>query len=124
MSQRINRINDQIAAVAADIIRTEMSDPRIGTVVSVTKAETTRDLKYCKIFVSPLGDEAQINDTMEALKNAAGFVRKRLAETINLRVTPEVKFILDDSLAHGVRMRKLIDEAMSTVENRESGTDE
>ena len=116
MNQRINRINDQITAVAAEIIRTEMSDPRIGTVVSVTKTETTRDLKYCKIFVSPLGDEAQINDTMEALSKAAGFVRKRLADIINLRVTPEVKFILDDSISHGVRMRKLIEEAMGTTE--------
>ena len=110
MSQRLNRINDQITAVAAQIIRGEMADPRIGTVVSVTKADTTRDLKFCKIFISVLGDEAQTEETMTALTKASGFVRKRIAEIINLRVTPEITFVLDDSIAHGVRMRKLIDD--------------
>ena len=107
--QRIERINDEIARVAADIIRFEMSDPRIGTMVSVVKAETTTDLKFCKISVSVLEDEKN-KDVLEALSNGSGFIRKRIAETVNLRHTPEISFILDDSIAYAMRMNQLIDD--------------
>jgi len=110
MKTRMIRINDEIARVAADIIRSELSDPRIGAVVSVVGAETTQDLKYCKIRVSIFGGEDEQKETMEALSRAAGFIRKRVAEKINLRQTPEIKFIYDDSIEHGMRMRKLIDD--------------
>ena len=110
MKTRMIRINDEIARVTADLIRSELSDPRIGAVVSVLRAETTADLKHCKIFVSVLGEEEQQNETMTALSKASGFIRKRVAETINLRQTPEIKFIFDDSIEHGMRMRKLIEE--------------
>lgn len=107
---RIIRINDEIARAAANIIRFEMSDPRVGTVVSVTGADTTTDLKFCKISVSILDDKTA--ETMEALKSAAGFIRKRIAETLDLRNTPEITFIEDDSIAHAMRMSKLIDEVI------------
>lgn len=105
---RIIRINDEIARVTAEVIRSELTDPRIGTVVTVMRAETTNDLKHCKIFVSVLGDEDQQEKTMEALHKAAGFIRKRIADIINLRQTPEIKFIFDDSIAYGMRMHQLI----------------
>ncbi|MCL1884164.1 MAG: 30S ribosome-binding factor RbfA [Defluviitaleaceae bacterium] len=108
MKTRMIRINDEIARVAADVIRSELSDPLIGTVVSVLGAETTSDLKHCKIRVSVLGGEN--DETMEGLTRAAGFIRKRIADTINLRQTPEIKFVYDDSIEHGMRMRKLIEE--------------
>jgi len=108
---RITRINDEIARVTANVIRSELSDPGIGTVVSVIKAETTADLKQCKISVSILGESKQ--STMEALNRASGFIRRRLAETINLRQTPEIKFEYDDSIEHGMRMRKLIESVNS-----------
>jgi ribosome-binding factor A len=114
-NQRITRINDEIARVAADIIRSEMSDPRIGTVVSVTGAKTTADLKYCKISVSIL-DDKNAKETFDALSNAAGFVRKRLAQEINLRHTPEITFVLDDSIAYAMKMHKLIDEVNSAAD--------
>jgi len=109
-STRLTRINDEIARVTADVIRTEMSDPRIGSVVSVMRAETTSDMKYCKIFVSVLGDKEKQGSTMEALKSGTGFIRRRIAEIINLRQTPEITFEFDDSIEYGMRMRKLIDE--------------
>jgi len=108
MNKRIMRINDEIARVTADIIRSEMDDPRIGTVVSVLKAETTNDLKYCKVSVSVLGDNQQ--ETMDALNKGARFVRKRIADIVNLRNTPEIQFIFDDSIEYGMRMRQLIEE--------------
>jgi len=107
---RIIRINDEITRVAAEVIRSELTDPGIGTIVTVLRAETTTDLKQCKIFVSVLGDEEKQKTTMEALSRATGFIRKRIAEIINLRQTPEIKFIFDDSIEHGMRMRKLIEE--------------
>jgi len=106
---RIIRINDEIARVTAEVIRSEMTDPRIGTVVSVLRAETTNDLKHCKVFVSILGEPEQQEKTMDALHKASGFIRKRIADIINLRQTPEIKFIFDDSIEHGMRMRKLIE---------------
>ena len=113
MKTRMIRINDEIARVTADLIRSEMSDPRIGSVVSVLRAETTADLKHCKVFVSVLGEDETQKETMTALSKAAGFVRKRIAEIINLRQTPEIKFVFDDSIEHGMRMRKLIEEVNS-----------
>jgi len=110
MKTRLIRINDEIARVTAQIIRSELSDPRIGTVVTVLRAETTNDLKHCKLFVSVLGEQQQQQETMAALEKAAGFIRKRVAEIIDLRQTPELKFIFDDSIEHGMRMRKLIEE--------------
>ena len=107
MKTRMIRINDEIARVVADVIRSELSDPRIGSVVSVLRAETTSDLKHCKVFVSVFGEDEK--DTMDALNKAAGFIRKRVAEIVNLRQTPEIKFIFDDSIAYGMKMRKLIE---------------
>lgn len=109
MKTRMIRINDEIARVTADVIRSELSDPRIGAVVSVIGAETTSDLKHCKIRVSIFGGTEEQTDTMEALGRAAGFIRRRVAEIINLRQTPEIKFVYDDSIEHGMRMRQLID---------------
>jgi ribosome-binding factor A len=103
------RINDEITRVVANVIRSEMSDPRIGAVVSVMKAETTSDLKYCKVFISMLGSKEQQDETMTALKKASGFIRKRVADTINLRSTPEITFVFDDSIEYGIRMTQLIE---------------
>jgi ribosome-binding factor A len=104
------RINDEIARVVADVIRSEMADPRIGSVVSVMKAETTADLKFCKIYVSMLGDGDTKSVTMNALAKASGFIRKRVADVINLRSTPEITFVYDDSIEYGMRMTRLIEE--------------
>ena len=117
-STRLTRINDEIARVTAEVIRSEMSDPRIGSVVSVMRAETTSDMKFCKIWISVLGDQEKQQGTMEALKSGTGFIRRRIAEIINLRVTPEITFVFDDSIEYGMRMRQLIDEV-----NQNHGSD-
>jgi len=109
MKTRIIRINDEIARVAAEVIRSELHDPRIGAVVSVLRAETTTDLKHCKLFVSVLGEKEQQEETIAALNNAVKFIRKRIADIVNLRQTPEIKIIFDDSIEHGMRMRQLIE---------------
>ena len=113
MKTRMIKINDEITRTSAEIIRQELSDPRIGEVVSVIRVKTTADLKTCKIFVSILGGDADKEKTMAALQKASGFVRKRIAELINLRQTPEIKFVYDDSIEHGMKMRKLIEETIT-----------
>jgi ribosome-binding factor A len=110
-NSRIAKVNDEILRETAEIIRSELKDPRIGSIVSVLKAETSPDLGHCKICVSILGDSAAREETLKGLSSASGFIRKRLAERVNLRKTPELKFVFDDSVEHGFRMYKLINEA-------------
>lgn len=109
-NNRIIRINDEIKRELSEILRGELKDPRVSVITSVLKVDTTNDLKYCKVFVSVLGDEEQKKEVMEGLKNASGYMRKMLAEKINLRNTPELNFVLDDSLEYSMKMSKLIDE--------------
>lgn len=107
---RMIRINDEIKKELSEIIRSELKDPRIATMTSVLKVDTTNDLKYCKVYISVLGDEKQKEDVMIGLKNASGFIRKQVATRINLRSTPQFKFEIDDSLEYSIRISKLIDE--------------
>lgn len=109
-NNRMIRINDEIKREVSEIIRSELKDPRVGVITSVIKVETTNDLKYCKIYVSILGDDEQKKETMEGLKNASGFIRKQIAVRINLRNTPELKFVLDNSLEYSFKISKIINE--------------
>lgn len=103
------RINGEVQRELSNIIR-ELKDPRIGIMTSVTDVEVTPDLKFCKAYISVLGDEQAKADTLAGLKSAAGFIRRELARTVNLRNTPEIKFIIDESIEYGMKMSKLIDE--------------
>lgn len=104
------RINEEVLRELSDIIRNKVKDPRIDPMTSVTSVEVAPDLKTCKIFVSVLGDGDAGKKTIEGLKSSRGFIRHELARTVNLRNTPELTFLLDDSIAYGVRMSKLIDD--------------
>lgn len=107
------RINDEIKKEVSTILRGELKDPRVGVITSVLKVDTTNDLKYCKIFVSILGDDEkkeEVMEVMQVLNRASGFVRSLIAKRINLRVTPEIKFILDDSLEYSFKIDKIIRE--------------
>lgn len=104
------RINMEVQRELSDIIRMEIKDPRINPLTSVVSVEVTADLKICKAYVSVLGDEQSQKDTLAGLKSAEGYIRKKLASSINLRNTPEIIFIIDQSIEYGVNMSKLIDE--------------
>ena len=103
------RINGEVQRELSNIIR-ELKDPRIGIMTTVTPVEVAPDLKTCKAFISVLGDEQAKADTMAGLKSAAGFIRRELARTVNLRNTPEIRFIMDESIEYGMKMDKLIKE--------------
>ena len=107
-SNRIMRINEEIQKSLADKLRT-VKDPRVsGTMISVTRVETTPDLRYAKVFVSFL-EEDKAADAMKGLKSAGGFLRRELGHNLQLRYAPELVWSLDDSIAYGARMLKLID---------------
>jgi ribosome-binding factor A len=93
----------------SNIIRGEIKDPRIHPMTSVVAVEVAPDLKTAKAYISVLGDEAAQQSTMAGLKSAEGYIRRALAKAINLRNTPEIKFILDQSIEYGIEMSKKID---------------
>lgn len=104
------RVNEEVMRELSNIIRGEMKDPRIHPMTSVVAVEVAPDLKTCKAYISVLGDEDAQKETLEGLKSAEGYVRTKLAKNVNLRNTPEVHFILDQSIEYGVSMSKKIDE--------------
>ena len=105
-SVKNRKINDEVRRVLAQIISGGIKDPRISPMTSVLAVEVAPDLKTCKAWISVYGDEEKKAQTMEGLESAAGFVRGELARRINLRHTPQIKFIADDSIAYGVEPRK------------------
>ena len=113
------RINMEVQRELSEIIRSGIKDPRIPPMTSVVSADVTPDLKYCKVYISVLGDENAQKSTMEGLKSAEGFVRRELARRVNLRNTPELKFILDQSIEYGVNMSHLIDEVTRDLHEEE-----
>ena len=112
-NNRMTRVNDEITKELANIIRGELKDPRIGDMTSVLRVETTQYLKYCKVYISVLGNDDEKAGVMKGLKSASGYIRHLLAERINLRITPELMFKLDDSVEYGIRMSKLIEQISS-----------
>ncbi|MDE6167839.1 MAG: 30S ribosome-binding factor RbfA [Acetatifactor sp.] len=113
-SVKNTRINGEVQRVLAEIIRGEIKDPRISPWTSVVSVQVAPDLKSCKAWISVLGDETAREDTWQGLKSAEGFIRRQLARTINLRNTPEITFVMDQSIEYGVNMSRRIDEVMGT----------
>lgn len=107
------RINGEVQRVLAEIIRGEIKDPRISPWTSVVAVEVAPDLKSCKAWISVLGDEEARAGTLQGLKSAEGFIKNRLAKIINLRNTPEITFVMDQSIEYGVNMSRKIDEVMA-----------
>ena len=106
------RVNQAVQKEISTIIREEVKDPRVGIMTSVTAVDVATDLKTCKVYISVLGDEKAKADTMEALGRAEGFIRRALAANLNLRNTPKLTFIADDSIEYGVNMSGLIDQVI------------
>lgn len=113
-SMKNQRINQEVLRELANIVRSEIKDPRIGPMTSITAVHVAPDLKTCKAYVSVLGDLNVQEDTIRGLENAEGYIRRTLAKNLNLRNTPEIRFILDQSIEYGVNMSKKIDEVVGT----------
>ena len=106
-SNRINRINEEIQKELSNLLRT-VKDPRVqDTMISITRVETTPDLRYTKVYVSFL-QENKADDAMKGLKSAAGYLRRQLGSNLKLRYAPEIVWALDDSITYGAHMLNLI----------------
>lgn len=113
------RINGEVLRELSVIIRQEIKDPRIHMMTSVTGVEVAPDLKTCKAFISVLGSDQEKKDTLEGLRNAEGYARRMLAKRLNLRNTPEIRFILDQSIEYGVNMSRLIDQVQGVGKDKD-----
>ena len=113
------RINGEVQRELSNIIRGEIKDPRINPLTSVVAVEVAPDLKKCKAYISVLGDEESQAKTLAGLKSAEGFIRSKLAKTVNLRNTPEIRFVLDQSIEYGVKMSKMIDEVTKDIKSED-----
>ncbi len=112
-SVKNTRVNGEVQRALAEIIRGEIKDPRISQWTSVVAVEVAPDLKSCKAWISVLGGEEARKYTLEGLKSAEGFIKRNLAKKINLRNTPEITFVMDQSIEYGVNMSHRIDEVIA-----------
>lgn len=122
-SVKNTRINEEVMRELSNIIRLEVKDPRISPVTSVVSVEVAPDLKTCKAYISVLGDDEAVKKTIEGLKSSAGFIRRELAHRVNLRNTPEITFVSDQSIAYAAKMSKLIDEVNAPLHAKEQEED-
>ena len=119
------RINGEVQRELSKLISQEIKDPRINPMTSVVAVEVAPDLKHAKVYISVLGDEESQKATYEGLRSAAPYMRGQLARSINLRNTPELTFVMDNSIEYGVNMSKLIDDVTRDIpkENDEKDCD-
>ena len=123
-SNRIGRINEEIQRELADQLR-RLKDPRVAQVgmVSITRVDTTGDLRYARVYISVL-DKTQEKDVLKGLKSAAGFLRRELGRALQLRYTPELQFIPDDSILHGAHILEVLRQVEKKDADRQDGTSE
>lgn len=121
MSRRIERLNEQVRREVTEIIRTEIRDPRVG-MVTVTGARVAPDLSFARVYVRPMGDDAEQNKAIEGLGAAAPFIRRELAKRLNTRTVPEIRFEADKALDYGMRIEKLLKQVRA--DTTADGTDE
>ena len=111
------RVNAEVQRELSNIIRSGIKDPRVAPMTSVVAVEVAPDLKTCKAYISVLGDEKAQKDTIRGLQSAEGYIRRELAHTINMRNTPEIRFIVDQSIEYGVNISRKIDEVTRDLDN-------
>ena len=108
---RGGRINEEFKREISDLIRNELKDVRLTAMISVTSVKVTKDLRYAKVYVSIFAkNEEEKKENLEALKSAAGFVRREIAQRINLRYSPQILFEIDDSIDYGMKIDSLIEQ--------------
>ena len=127
--ERTDRVEEEIKKVVGKLIDNGIKDPRVNGLISVTKVDVSKDMKYCKIYVSMLGTK-DIDEAMEGLNSAKGVVRKEIGDKIKTFNTPEVKFIYDDSMAYGQHIDEILNslniphDEEEEAENAEENVDE
>ena len=120
---RFERINEELKKEISHIINYELSNPNVTGLISVTKAKITPDLKYAKVYVSILNSK-NLKETLAGLKKSSGYIRSEIAKRINLRITPELIFELDDSLEYGAKIDSILKDIMKDIKPEENKGDE
>ncbi len=115
-SNRLGRIDEELKKEISNIINYELNNPKITGMISVTRAKITPDLKYAKVYVSILNSK-NVKDTLANLKKSSGFIRSEIAKRINLRITPELIFVLDDSMEYGAKIDQILKEILPKKED-------
>ena len=118
-SVKNTRINSEVLKELSCIISREIKDPRISPMTTVVAVEVAPDLKTCKAYISVLGSAEEQESTVEGLRSAHGYIKRELARSINLRNTPDIRFILDQSIEYGVNMSRKIDVINADIHKRE-----
>ena len=106
-TNRLGRVNEELKKVISEVINYELKNPDATGMISVTKVKVTPDLKYAKVYVSVLNSK-NLDKTMQGLKDSSGFIRSRVAKTVNLRITPELVFEYDDSIVYGEKIDNIL----------------
>ena len=119
---RPERVAEQIRMDVAQILQNDMKDPRLA-LVTCTRVDLTRDLRYAKIYVSVLAEGSEQEQTLKVLEGATRYVRRRLTERIGLRVSPEIRFIFDPSVEYGIRLEELIEKTKEQSPEEEDPAD-
>lgn len=122
-SNRMARVNEELKREISNIINYEVKNSNVTGIISVTKVKTSPDLKYAKVSVSVINSK-NIKNTLTGLKAASGFIRSRIAEKINLRITPELVFELDESMVYGERIDSILNEIMKDLKDKNGNTDD
>ncbi len=113
MTRRTERVSSLIQQEISDLLREQVNDPRLASLISVTRVSTSPDMRHTKVFVSTLGDETNKNEILQGFAAASGFLRRQLANRLRLRHMPELSFHLDDSIERGAEVLKLIEQVTS-----------
>ena len=119
-SRRYNRLSEEVKRALSDIIRSDVKDPRISELMSITNVQVTEDLKFAKVYVS---DYKDIDTTLIALESAKGFIKREIGKRVKMRIIPELIFMKDDSIERGLHISKLIDKVIEEDNVRKVNTD-
>lgn len=117
VNYRSGRINEEMRRELSDIIQNEIRDPRLNAMISVTKVDVTKDLRYAKVYVSIFGSEEEKTNSLNALKSSAGFLRREIGHRVNLRHTPELSIYLDTSIEQGMHIDALLEKIKEKPNN-------
>ena len=116
------RVGQEIQRLLAEVLRTELKDPRVSALVTITDVDVSPDLKQARVFVTLLGDDEACENTLDALNRCAPFLRRSLSSRMNLRSVPALQFVFDASVDRGARVARLIESAMQPTGKADRGS--
>lgn len=123
MSRRTDRINEQLREEISTVIARQVKDPRLNAVVSITRVESSSDLRSARVYISVLGNDKQRKEALEGLQSAASFLRREIRDRINMKHTPFMTYLLDNSLLEADHLLRLIDEVKPKDSSEKSSGD-